>query len=727
MKWKNFNKRKRIGVLIHQYQKEIWESLISEAKKLDVDILFFVGRSLNSPYETEIPQNFIYEIPEQSFLDGLVIFSGTLGNFMQKEELERYLDKFKNLPSVSLFLEIKNLPSILIDNQKGIRQILEHLYEKHNVRRFAFIKGPSENVDSEERYKAFVEFLREKNLKTTNDFIIEGDFRFESGIDALKNLGEKIKDIEAIICANDNMAIGALSYINENVKDQILITGFDNIISSEGTIPPLTTVDINLKIMCEKALETISELIDGKDVPEKIYIEPTLIIRESCGCKRKEAQRVPLLTIEKLKKSFLAYNENRLEEADEILNLIIDQGIKYKNLENVLETYDREKIMDFLEYITTKSRQSEKNRLNNFYNEILMLRILTRDISCDISLKELKQHLVEKLGLLGIKDFYLFLFEKENVSSKDKNYLKLELAIEDSVKIEPLDKTIRFFSYLKEGKNLIFLPLSGRTDVYGIIVISYIENDLLYEILREQLSSTVKYIYVFQEKTETEKKLENALLNLNNLNKKYFSMLEYLPSAIFEINEDFSIEFLNKNAKELLMLGDNDIKINFLDFIFPEDRNRFYELYRKIKNGKELTELQELKLTKRSGSIVHFLFNTVPIVTENKISGMRISGFDIRPILSKSLSIDEEFFREFALSPREKDVLKLWMQGYQIKEIAATLFIAESTVKIHIGSIYSKLDVKNKAEFFDFIKNYQIKKFGYESFLFSILSQIIKN
>ncbi len=727
MRWKNFNKRKKIGVLIHQYQKEIWESLVSKAKEVDLDLLFFVGRSLNSPYETEIPQNFIYEIPDKSFIDGLIIFSGTLANFMSKNEFETFLKKFKDIPSVSLFLEIKEMPSILIDNKRGIKGVLQHLYEKHKLRKFAFIKGPDENIDAIERYDAFIEFLKEKKLDINSEFILNGDFRFEAGIEALKNLGERIKEIDAILCANDNMAIGALNYIRENIKQQIFITGFDNIVSSEGTIPPLTTVDINLKMMCEKSIEVINELIDGKDVPEKIYIEPTLIIRESCGCKNSGNQHPSIMAIEKIKDAFSLYVRNNLEDTGEVLNLIIDHGIKFKNLISILNTEDREKIIDFLEYVTTRTKQSEKNRLNNFYNEILMLRILTRDISCDISIEELKTHLIEKVGLLGIKDFYLFLFERIFIDSLYKNNIKLELALENSRKVNPEDRSIKILSSLREGENFIFLPLSGKTDVYGFIVINYLANDLLYEILREQLSSTIKYVYVFQEKTETEKQLEKALNNLNNLNKKYFSMLEYLPSAIFEINDDFSVEFLNKNAKELIMVDEENTKINFLDFVFPDDRNRFYELYKKMKNGKELSELQELRLTKRSGAIIHFLFNTVPLIKEKEISGMRISGFDIRPILSKSLSVDEEFFKEFSLSPREKEVLKLWIQGYQIKEIASTLFIAESTVKIHIGSIYSKLDVKNKAEFFEFIKNYQIKKFGYESFLFSILSQLIKN
>ncbi len=621
-------------------------------------------------------------------------------------------------------MEIENIPSILIDNKTGIKKIMSHLYENHKIKKFAFIKGPEENIDAKERFEAFLEFINENNLELKKDFILQGDFRFESGRDAVKNLGEKIKDIEAIVCANDNMAIGALNYLNENnISNSVKITGFDNIISSEGTLPPLTTVDINLKQMCEKAVTLILELINGKDVPEKTFIEPRLIIRNSCGCKTEKVKsEIDKTKSEKIKNAFQDFlNSNFNKDSSEIIELITEEKINFKDISDLIE---EKNVFDFIDYLISQTRFFEKNRLNSFYNEILMLRILTRDISGDISIEELKKHLIEKLILLNIKDFFLYLFKEKiiNYNEKEIGNIYPELAIKNNAVI-PLENLK--ISTINDG-NYIFLPLSGKNELYGFIIINYIENDIIYEILREQLSNTLKYIYVLNEKIETEKKLEETLINLKNLSEKYYSMLEYLPSAIFEIDNNFSIEFLNKNAKELLLLSDNEKNLNFIDFILPEDRIKFNEIYKKIKNGEKVTELKELRLIKRSGAIIHFLFNILPIVKEKQITGIRISGFDIRPILSKSFSLDENFFKEFKLSPREQEVLKLWLQGYQIKEIASTLFIAESTVKIHIGSIYSKLGVKNKTEFFEFIKEYQIKTFGYESFVFSILSQLIK-
>ncbi|MGC8764676.1 MAG: LuxR C-terminal-related transcriptional regulator [Brevinematia bacterium] len=752
MKWKGFNKRKRIGVIIHQYQYDIWEELIERAGEQNVDLTFFVGRSLNSPYETEKPQNYIYDFIDSSLtsIDGLIIFSGMIANFVKKDELIKFIDKFREIPSVSVFTEVENIPSIIIDNASGMEKLMSHLIDFHRFKRFAFVKGPENNVDAMERFKAFLNCLEKYGLSVERKYIIEGDFRFESGIEALKKLKNELGSFDAIVSSNDTMAIGILNYI-ENNKDifnnYIPVTGFDNVINAVSTKPSLTTVDVKIREVTSFSLTLLLDLINGKEVKEKIYIEPELIIRESCGCKHikttefgKEKYKNTEIT-KKIYTILEGGDDSNNEKSEKIMLELLDliKESKYYSLNSLFREFflkeekrfsDRrffDEFFSLFDYLSTKMELEEKGRLNNFYNEIFMLRILTRDISSDISLEELKAHLIEKLPSLGISDFLLFVNEKPDVIPQ-KEKLRCVLFIKNNKNVllennQSLGDIIKNFT---DEKNYIFLPLSGKKEVYGIIVINYIKNDIVYEILREQLSSTLKYIELFQKNLINEENLEKMVKILNELKEKYFSMLEFLPSAVFEINKDLSIEFLNKNAKEMLMVKESESKLNFMDFVYPEDRDRFYEIFNETKYN-DSGELNEIRMLKRSGAIIHFLFNMVRIYEGGKFSGIRVSGFDIRPILSKSLSIDESFFREFNLSSREKEVLKLWSQGYQIKEIASSLFIAESTVKIHIGSIYSKLDVKNKYEFFEFIKNYQIKRFGYESFLFSVLSQLIKN
>ncbi len=58
----------------------------------------------------------------------------------------------------------------------------------------------------------------------------------------------------------------------------------------------------------------------------------------------------------------------------------------------------------------------------------------------------------------------------------------------------------------------------------------------------------------------------------------------------------------------------------------------------------------------------------------------------------------EEKLKEFDLSERETEVLKLIAQGFKNIEIADKLFVSQNTIKTHIKNIYVKLDVKNRVE-----------------------------
>ena len=53
---------------------------------------------------------------------------------------------------------------------------------------------------------------------------------------------------------------------------------------------------------------------------------------------------------------------------------------------------------------------------------------------------------------------------------------------------------------------------------------------------------------------------------------------------------------------------------------------------------------------------------------------------------------------EYALAAREREVLELIAQGRSNREIAETLFVTEHTVKYHVASLFSRLDVTSRSE-----------------------------
>jgi len=87
-------------------------------------------------------------------LDGLVIWSGTVGWYILGEGLAAFFQRFQRLPCVSVEEIIAGVPSVQKDNYHGMREAIAHLIEVHGYRRIAFLRGPEGVLWAEERYRA---------------------------------------------------------------------------------------------------------------------------------------------------------------------------------------------------------------------------------------------------------------------------------------------------------------------------------------------------------------------------------------------------------------------------------------------------------------------------------------------------------------------------------------------------------------------------------------------
>jgi LacI family transcriptional regulator len=140
-------------------------------------------------------------------------------------------------------LNVPNIRSVLVDNYTAEAELAEGLYTK-GYRRFAFLAGP-ETDDTVTRYQALSDVLEKYGLFVQREDYYTGDFREKSGTRAAKliMLARTLPDV--LVCANDNMAVGAIRAFREGgirVPEDIAVCGFDNTEMAKEL--RLTTVDI---------------------------------------------------------------------------------------------------------------------------------------------------------------------------------------------------------------------------------------------------------------------------------------------------------------------------------------------------------------------------------------------------------------------------------------------------------------------------------------------------
>ena len=174
--------------------------------------------------------------------------------------------------------------SLAIDNYAGAFAITEHLIASGR-RRVAFVSGPADNADAGERRRGYRAAMRRAGL---DEMVLDGDFSEQAGRAAARRLlaGDRP---DALFCANDMMAIGALEALKEAgvaVPSDIALAGFDDIPIARYVSPALTTAAVPIAEIGRQALECCAAIIAGRPTNQQRTFEPQLVVRASTSAIR---------------------------------------------------------------------------------------------------------------------------------------------------------------------------------------------------------------------------------------------------------------------------------------------------------------------------------------------------------------------------------------------------------------------------------------------------------
>lgn len=291
---KKSQKRLTIGYLSHWIgpgHQTMWPGVYDTVSKHDVNLICFPAGQLRVPHHFE-QRRVIYDLVTAETLDGLILRSEALAAHVSSKEFEAIYKKYSSIPMVSIARALPGIPSILVDNVQGMRSLITHLIETHGYRRIAFIRGPETHREAEQRYQTYIKVLSEYDLPFDQNLVVAGDFTEHIGAEATRLLLDQRqllpgRDFEAIVAANDSMALGVLEVLQARgirVPDDVALAGFDDRGTSRHTIPSLTTVRNPFYKIGVEAAEMLLAQIDGRNVPERTVLSLDLIVRQSCGC-----------------------------------------------------------------------------------------------------------------------------------------------------------------------------------------------------------------------------------------------------------------------------------------------------------------------------------------------------------------------------------------------------------------------------------------------------------
>jgi phosphoserine phosphatase RsbU/P len=284
MMWDGGGQKPRFGLFLrggdYTYQNEIVLGAHDECREHGVDLYCFAGGLLTLPD----PKNLVYDLCRAEDLDGAILVPGTMG-LEDGPAIARLLERFASIPLCTIGSEHPNVAALGVDNTSGVLELTTHLIERHQRRRIGFVAGP--NRESLRRFHGYQQALERAGIAFDPSLVAAGDFTPPSGVRAVSTLFDGAGGCDALVCANDWMAVGAIEALEARglrVPEDVSVIGFDDIEQARFVTPPLTTVRQHPRQLGVRAIRRVLGMLRGDADRAPMVLGTSVIVRQSCGC-----------------------------------------------------------------------------------------------------------------------------------------------------------------------------------------------------------------------------------------------------------------------------------------------------------------------------------------------------------------------------------------------------------------------------------------------------------
>jgi len=249
-----------------------------------VDRVFHTGHAIKFFNYADRPYDRLEEIFYEQRVDGLLVIT-----WRMEPSLIRLVEKAVPILPLVIFNDYNpDLKTNILytDVREGMRTAVSYLVGK-GYQKIGLIKAPSEvlftsggnsgtipSVDVQEKLAGFLEGLKHEHLPVKKSWIREcPSYRESDAYEIMKSWIQKRNLPRAIMCTNDEMAMGVLKALKEAklwCPEKMALMGFDDIDRGRFTSPSLTTMRQPLHKM---GADAVDFLIDRVQYPENKPIQ----------------------------------------------------------------------------------------------------------------------------------------------------------------------------------------------------------------------------------------------------------------------------------------------------------------------------------------------------------------------------------------------------------------------------------------------------------------------
>jgi len=245
-----------------------------ELSRYDYQLL--VSSLPESVRELDLYQNYI----DGGMADGLFVMR------TQKQDARIQLLQERKFPVICHGSVDKNMPisTIDTDNYQAFYHITEH-YLQQGLDKIALFDGPQPLTLSQQRCAGFMGAMHAYEQPMIQHWMQYLQLSEDAGYQAAHNILQEKERPQAILCANDTMAIGVISACKKvglRVGQDIFVSGYGNYDQGRYCSPPLTTISYDAyavgKMMASMMMAQLSN--PDTEIQHKV-VETQLIVRDS--------------------------------------------------------------------------------------------------------------------------------------------------------------------------------------------------------------------------------------------------------------------------------------------------------------------------------------------------------------------------------------------------------------------------------------------------------------
>lgn len=213
--------------------------------------------------------------------DGIIIAT----NALRDADLTELKHRYPRLALVNR--DVKGMRSVCFSaDHRHAGHLAAQALVGHGHRDIAVLTGPTAAPDNRQRMGGFYDELARHGIAEASVQSLEADFSPQSGWDGAAQLIERGRRFTGLFCANDQMAMAAMSYLQGRgirVPGDISVVGYDGAEFAAYTSPRLATVNIPIAAMGLNACRLLMNQCWNSGMPVETAFVPELVLRESLG------------------------------------------------------------------------------------------------------------------------------------------------------------------------------------------------------------------------------------------------------------------------------------------------------------------------------------------------------------------------------------------------------------------------------------------------------------